>query len=34
MIDTLPQWVLNKIWFVKKQQTLEMGQSPEIKNNY
>lgn len=34
MIDSLPQWVLNKIGFVKKQQTLEMGQSPEIKNNY
>jgi len=31
MIDSLPQWVLNKIWFVKKQQMLEMGQSPEIK---
>ena len=31
MIDSLPQEVLNKIWFVKKQQMLEMGQSPEIK---
>jgi uncharacterized membrane protein YphA (DoxX/SURF4 family) len=32
MIDSLPQWVLK--WFIKKQQTSEMGQSPEIKNNY
>ncbi|OHB20606.1 MAG: hypothetical protein A2666_04670 [Parcubacteria group bacterium RIFCSPHIGHO2_01_FULL_47_10b] len=30
-IDSLPQEVLNKIWFVKKQQTQWMGQSPEIK---
>ena len=31
MIDSLPQWVLNKIWFVKKQQLPVTGQSPEIK---
>jgi uncharacterized membrane protein YphA (DoxX/SURF4 family) len=34
MIDSLPQWVLNRIWFVKKQQISETGQSPEIKKNY
>src|SRR3990167_6259306 len=31
MIDSLPQWVLSKIWFVKKQQMSETGQSSEIK---
>ena len=31
VIDSLPQWVLNKVWFVKKQQTPEIGQSSEVK---
>lgn len=31
MIDSLPQKVLNKIWFIKKQQTPETGRSSEIK---
>ena len=30
MIDSLPPWVLNRIWFVKKQIS-ETGQSSEIK---
>ena len=30
MIDALPQEVLNKIRFIKKQQTPGIGQSPEI----
>jgi len=31
MIDSLPQKVLNKIWFVKKRQPPAIGQSPETK---
>jgi uncharacterized membrane protein YphA (DoxX/SURF4 family) len=36
VIDSLPQWVLNKIWFLNRQRApgINQGQSPEIKNNY